>query len=75
MASEFGGIPTEQIATIGDMSNDITMFRKSGVSIAMGNAEPEVQNAATYVTSSNEKEGFAEAVDKFILPQKGLSAA
>jgi len=75
MASEFGGIPTQQIATIGDMANDVTMFQQSGMSIAMGNADPEVQRAATYVTASNEEEGFAAAVDKFVLPLEDVSAA
>ncbi|HEY7406426.1 MAG TPA: Cof-type HAD-IIB family hydrolase [Candidatus Angelobacter sp.] len=75
MASEFGKIPIQEIATIGDMANDVTMFKESGVSIAMGNASPEVQQAATYVTASNEQEGFAAAVDKFILPHEDVSAA
>ena len=75
MASEFAGIPTREIATIGDMPNDITMFKKSGLSIAMGNASPEVQRAATYVTASNQEEGFAQAVDDFILPSGEVSAA
>jgi Cof subfamily protein (haloacid dehalogenase superfamily) len=75
MASEFSGIPPQEIATIGDMPNDITMFNESGVSIAMGNASPEVQRAATYVTASNQEEGFAAAVDDFILPQEDVSAA
>jgi hydroxymethylpyrimidine pyrophosphatase-like HAD family hydrolase len=75
MASEFGKIPTEQIATIGDMANDVTMFSRSGVSIAMGNANPEVQSAATYVTASNDEEGFARAVEDFILPHDEASAA
>jgi Cof subfamily protein (haloacid dehalogenase superfamily) len=60
-------IPTEQVATIGDMPNDVLMFKKSGVSIAMGNASPEVQSSATYVTSSNEDEGFANAIEKYVL--------
>jgi Cof subfamily protein (haloacid dehalogenase superfamily) len=60
-------IPVEEIATIGDMPNDVLMFVKSGVSIAMGNASPEVQKSATYVTASNEQEGFANAMEKFIL--------
>jgi len=75
MASEFAGIPTQEIATIGDMANDVTMFEQSGVSIAMGNASPEVQKAATYVTASNQEEGFAVAVDDFILPKDEVSAA
>jgi Cof subfamily protein (haloacid dehalogenase superfamily) len=60
-------IPAEEIATIGDMPNDVLMFQKSGVSIAMGNASPEVQASATYVTSTNEDEGFAKAIEKFVL--------
>jgi Cof subfamily protein (haloacid dehalogenase superfamily) len=75
MASEFAGIPTREIATIGDMANDVTMFEQSGVSIAMGNASPEVQKAATHVTASNQEEGFATAMDDFILPQDEVSAA
>ena len=60
-------IPLEQIATLGDMPNDILMFEKSGLSIAMGNASPEVQAQANFVTASNEQEGFALAIDRFIL--------
>jgi len=61
------GIPTEQIATIGDMPNDVLMFGVGGISIAMGNAGPEVRRTARYVTASNDDEGFAHAVDAFIL--------
>jgi hydroxymethylpyrimidine pyrophosphatase-like HAD family hydrolase len=43
------------------------MFAESGLSIAMGNASPEVQAAASKVTTSNEDEGFAKAVEQFIL--------
>ncbi len=60
-------IPTDQIATIGDMPNDVLMFAHSGLSIAMGNAAREVQRAARHVTTSNEAEGFANAVERFIL--------
>ena len=48
-------------------SNDVLMFVKSGVSIAMGNASAEVQKSATYVTTSSEDEGFANAMERFIL--------
>lgn len=61
------GIPTDQIATIGDMPNDVLMFAHSGLSIAMGNAGTEVQRAARRVTTSNEDEGFANAVERFVL--------
>jgi Cof subfamily protein (haloacid dehalogenase superfamily) len=60
-------IPAAEIATLGDMPNDVLMFKKSGVSIAMGNASREVQASATYVTSTNEDEGFARAIEKFVL--------
>ncbi len=60
-------IPTEQFATIGDMPNDVLMFAQSGLSIAMGNAEREVQRAARLVTASNEDEGFAKAIERFML--------
>jgi hydroxymethylpyrimidine pyrophosphatase-like HAD family hydrolase len=43
------------------------MFRRSGLSVAMGNATEEAQRHATYVTASNEDDGFAEAVEQFIL--------
>jgi len=57
------GISTDAVATIGDMENDLAMFRTSGVSIAMGNATDDVKKAATHVTTSNEDEGFAKAID------------
>ncbi len=59
-------IPAAEIATIGDMPNDVLMFQKSGLSIAMGNASPEVQRRARYVTSSNQDEGFANAIEAFV---------
>ncbi|HXW88352.1 MAG TPA: Cof-type HAD-IIB family hydrolase [Streptosporangiaceae bacterium] len=61
-------IPPEAIATIGDGPNDVLMFARSGLSIAMGNAADEVQRAASRVTASNQDEGFADAVERFILP-------
>lgn len=60
-------IPTARIATIGDMTTDTFMFRKSGLSIAMGNALDDVKAQAKYVTKSNEENGFAYAMDHFVL--------
>ena len=60
-------IPSAQIATIGDQSNDVLMFAHSGLSIAMGNASHEVQRCARRVTTSNEEEGFAVAVERYVL--------
>ena len=67
--SHYYQIPLGQIATLGDQPNDVLMFRRSGLSIAMGNASEEVQRQATYVTASNEDEGFAKAIEEFILPR------
>ena len=60
-------IPPMEIAVIGDGGNDVAMFERSGLSIAMGNAGPEVRRAADFVTDSNRDEGFANAVERFIL--------
>ena len=57
-----------EVATIGDQPNDILMFDHSGLSIAMGNADPEAKEAAHETTRSNEHEGFAYAVEHFVLP-------
>jgi Cof subfamily protein (haloacid dehalogenase superfamily) len=57
------GISTGAVATIGDMQNDLAMFRTSGISIAMGNATDDVKKLATHVTASNAEEGFAGAID------------
>jgi hypothetical protein len=65
--SSMFGVPTDAIATIGDGYNDVSMFERAGLSIAMGNADADVQASANEVTTSNEDEGFARAVEKYIL--------
>ena len=60
------GISTDAVATIGDMQNDLAMFRTSGVSYAMGNATDDVKKLATHVTASNEDEGFARAIEMIL---------
>jgi hydroxymethylpyrimidine pyrophosphatase-like HAD family hydrolase len=59
-------VPLPEIAVIGDGCNDIAMFERSGLSIAMGNASPSVQRAADFVTDSNRDDGFANAIERFI---------
>ncbi len=56
------GISADAVATIGDMQNDLAMFKKSGMSFAMGNASDEIKRQATNVTTSNQDEGFAGAI-------------
>ena len=62
------GIPTEEIATIGDMPNDVNMFKRSGFSIAMGNASDAVKAEASAVTAGYDDEGFAKAIETYLLP-------
>jgi Cof subfamily protein (haloacid dehalogenase superfamily) len=62
------GIELESIAVIGDGPNDIPMFHRAGLSIAMGNADQTVRQAARHVTDTNSDDGFAQAVERFILP-------
>jgi Cof subfamily protein (haloacid dehalogenase superfamily) len=70
-------VPLGEIATIGDMPNDVLMFRKGGLAIAMGNASAAVQKQADVVTDSYADEGFAKAMERFILhpPPAMLSEA
>ena len=62
--AKLSGVPLAEIATIGDGGNDVAMFELSGLSIAMGNASPEVRRAADFVTDSNSEDGFANAIDR-----------
>lgn len=63
------GVALEEVAVLGDMANDVPMFDVAGYAIAMGNATPEVQARAAAVTGRNDENGWAEAVDKLILPR------
>ena len=67
-------LPASSIATIGDMPNDVLMFERSGMSIAMGNASEFVKGEANFVTYSNEEEGFAHAIERFVLNQTSSSS-
>jgi Cof subfamily protein (haloacid dehalogenase superfamily) len=60
-------VPPTEIAVIGDGGNDVAMFEQAGLSIAMGNAQPAVKAQAHLVTASNAEDGFAMAIERFIL--------
>jgi beta-phosphoglucomutase family hydrolase len=62
-------VPLDAVAVIGDMPEDVLMFAVAGTSIAMSAASPEVRRAARYVTASGADEGFADAVERFVLRQ------
>ena len=63
------GLDVAEIAVLGDMANDVPMFEVAGFSVAMGNASPEVQALASAVTGSNDRDGWADAIDRIILPR------
>jgi Cof subfamily protein (haloacid dehalogenase superfamily) len=63
------GVDPADVVTIGDMDNDVPMFRRSGFSIAMGNGSAAAKQAAQAVIGSNDQDGFAEAVERLILPR------
>ncbi len=69
--SGYFDLPSAQIVTIGDQPNDVLMFKRSGFSIAMGNASDQVKAEASAVTDSYNEEGFAKAMESFVLGMAG----
>jgi Cof subfamily protein (haloacid dehalogenase superfamily) len=61
------GVSPANVAVIGDGENDVDMFSRAGLSIAMGNADPDVQQAADFVTERNDEDGAAAALEWFVL--------
>ncbi len=64
------GIKREEIICMGDAGNDIHMIKYAGLGVAMGNAFPEIKEIADYVTKTNEENGVAHVINKFILDDK-----
>ena len=64
---ELYGIGTDEIMALGDSQNDLDMLKAAGFPVAMANAAEEVKAAAAYVTASNDDDGVAAAVEKFVL--------
>jgi len=60
------GVPLAEVAVIGDMPNDLPMFARAGLSIAMGQAPEAVRAAADWVTASNERDGVARAIERLL---------
>jgi Cof subfamily protein (haloacid dehalogenase superfamily) len=63
------GVDLAELAVLGDMPNDIPMFRVAGFSVAMGNGSDDAKAAASATTAANDHEGWAAAVDTLILPK------
>ncbi|WP_238882200.1 sugar-phosphatase [Clostridium sp. YIM B02551] len=61
------GISKEEVICVGDAGNDHHMIEYAGLGVAMGNATNEIKDIASYVTKSNEEDGVAEVIEKFIV--------
>lgn len=65
--AEYYGLKAEEVCALGDYDNDISMLSYAGFSVAMGNAQPNVKEHAFYVTASNDENGLAQVIEKYIL--------
>lgn len=66
------GIEREEIMACGDGNNDLQMLKEVGFGVAMANGDDEVKEIADYITLSNEEDGVAAAIEKFVLnPERG----
>lgn len=63
-------VKREEIITIGDSENDLSMIEYAGLGIAMGNALDSIKQKADHVTASNDNDGVAKAIDQFVLGNK-----
>lgn len=61
------GLKPEQTMGFGDGENDLSMMKMAGLGVAMGNGEACVKQAADYVTDTNDADGVAQAIEKFVL--------
>jgi Cof subfamily protein (haloacid dehalogenase superfamily) len=69
-------VPARAVLAIGDSRNDIPMLRWAAIGVAMGNALPEVIDAVPYATASNDEDGVAGAIERFVLsPDAELRSA
>ncbi|MFC3579579.1 Cof-type HAD-IIB family hydrolase [Sphingomonas hylomeconis] len=64
------GTPLSAVAAIGDQANDLPMFARAGLSIAMGQGPAEVREKADLVTAGNDDDGVAQAIDGMILQRR-----
>ncbi len=65
--ADYLGIDKSEVICVGDEGNDKHMIEFAGLGVAMGNATEEIKSIAQYVTLSNEEDGVAHLIEKFIL--------
>lgn len=61
------GLGRENVIACGDGFNDISMVEYAGLGVAMANAQAELKEVADYVTLSNDEDGVAHVIEKYIL--------
>lgn len=61
------GLTREEVMACGDANNDLTMLKAAGFAVAMGNATEQVKESADYITDTNDEDGVAKAIEKFVL--------
>lgn len=72
--ADYLGISLNDITAIGDNYNDISMFKKAGISVAMGNAEDDIKNICSHVSLSNDLNGVAHFIHELMNKLKLKSA-
>jgi Cof subfamily protein (haloacid dehalogenase superfamily) len=65
--AELYGVAREEIMAIGDSFNDIEMIEYAGLGVAMGNARPEVLAIADVITGTNQEDGVAQVLERYVL--------
>jgi len=65
--ANYYNVKREEVICIGDNENDLSMLDYAGLGVAMGNSEEQVKLRADYVTTSNNEDGVARVIEKFIL--------
>lgn len=72
--SDYFKIKREEIIAVGDSGNDVSMIEFAGLGVAMGNAMEQAKQVADYVTDTNDNDGVAKVIDKFVLQKESQSA-
>lgn len=65
--AEFYGLTNDEVICMGDGENDLSMIEYAGLGIAMGNAPDFIKEKANYITDTNDNDGVAKAIEKFVL--------
>ncbi|MGE5652707.1 MAG: Cof-type HAD-IIB family hydrolase [Bacillota bacterium] len=69
--SQTYGISSEEMMACGDGENDLDMISYAGLGVVMGNGQERAKRVADYITKTNDEDGVAEAIEKFVLKQEG----